>query len=1097
MPSARFFCFFAQIAAVTFRKHTITPTPNSMSRHIIPLLFVLITLASPAFVSAQEGPAAVDQPNHALQHLSEMSRISPPQQQALDEMWRGCPNVGLYVVSEHIAKLAADYQQLLKAEGPEAVANRVMDNFSGTAANDHMSAVAIALRGEAGLTRGGALPREVKVTVAKKENPESIIEPATAIFEGIRGSGAPQAKLAAVEYLAHLQSEGLVCLHNMSGNGGYRTPGIPHELTALAADYLDDPDPFIRALADWSISIAVCNENDRERGEAWPPKDGEAPEWFQAYMAQPASTHLPYDYVRQLVSLGMHRTPADALVVAKDVSRRALERAAWARQNGGNTAQIQQAMDEVGSALQTLEDSAGESAATFHEKYLEWRRTVRDVVLQGPDIDFDSLVYIKRFNASTHLQPSVHSAAQFPDGGDIFVQTGLNPDAALRPLGLQEKIGKGFGHDLDLWWDADRIVFSWKTGSLQKLFEIGLDGENLTQITDGPFSDVDPAYLPDGEVVFGSTRGEVGIMCATSLGALNENGSTGVWNGLHTNIYRTWDERSRVERLSYCKDDDAYPHVLNDGRIVYMRWDYQERGVNEIFSLWVMHPDGTGADGFHKVHIPEHVTIQALRDTRPVEDSSLMVSAGGGHYNYAEGSIILGDPREGINNPDSLKNVTPYAGPVLYGWGEMEPVVEGGVPYVGGYYCKPLALSEKSFLVSATYDQPQSNNFQVYYIDVWGNKELIQRDKLFETVSVAPIKPRKRPMVLANKTNDELTHATLYLDDMYADLPGVEKGEIKYLRILQMVHWIRDAGKNSIQWHPVSNAGERFGFGTGGPVRTVGIVPVNDDGSAFFEVPADIDLYFQALDENFMAIQRMRTHVEFQPGEMRSCIGCHETKTDAVQGYRMGQSLAEMKPVRPTPPPWGDTTFLDYEKHIQPIFDAKCVECHAGKADQGWLDLTARRDEFGFMQGYRAVYGLKPSDETPFVQWTVTGEKPKDKKVPRSHDHPWWDITFDGVLVRQSSKNPGGAVTQPREYGAVTHPFAKKLVEDPEHRKRLTDTELQTLMNWFDVQIPYFATARERAGGNGLIQVKIDPYPPFGESRSHTIHHGQDVTPQL
>ncbi len=1030
--------------------------------------------------------------------LTAMANVSPEQAKALDEIWRDSPNRGLYVVSEHIAQMAAEYQNLLKSDGPEAVAQKLVENYSGPAANDHMAAAAIALRGEAGLTRGNSLPRGSKVNIAKKENPEAMIEPATAIFHAIGTSGAPQAKLAAVEFLLQLQSEGLVCLHNMAGNGAYFTPGIPHVITGLAGPFLQDPDPFVRALADWSISIAVCNENDREKGEAWPPQEGETPEWFTQYMAQDATLHLPYDYVRQVVSMGLHRGAADLMKLAADVSRRAKARADWLKHQGAEPAPFDAAIAKMDAALAGLQGVT--NPQEFHNKYLEWRRTVRDVVLQGPDINFQEMVYIKRHSVRTHLQPGVHSASQFPDGGDIFVQSGFDPAAEIRSLDLTTKISKGFGHDLDLWWDGDKIVFAWKVKGVQKLFEIGLDGENLVQITDGPFDDVDPAYLPDGEVVFGSTRGEVGIMCngGSGLGSIGGNGESGTFGGLHTNIFRTWDDRARVERLSYCKDDDAYPHVLNDGRIVWMRWDYQERGVNEIFSLWVMHPDGTGSDGFHKVHIPAKVTIQALRDTRPIEDSGLMVSAGGGHYNYNEGTIVLGDPREGINNPDSLKNVTPFASPVLFGWGGLEPVAEGGVPYLGGYYCKPWALSEKSFLVSATYDQPQSNNFQAYYIDVWGNKELLHRDKLYETVCVTPIKPRKRPMVLANKTNDDLAHATLYLDDMYADMPEVEKGSVKYLRIMQMIHWIKglnEHGNKGIQFHPLANAAECFGFGTGGQVRTVGTVPINDDGSAFFEVPADADLYFQALDENFRAVQRMRTHVEFQPGEFRGCIGCHETKTDAVGGYRMGQSLAGMTPVRPTPPPWGDQEFIDYEKHIQPIFDAKCVECHAGKADQGWLDLTAKRDEHGFMQGYRAIYGLKADDSTPDVVWTVTGEVDKKKtKVPKSHDHPWWQTTFDGVLVRDDTT--GGAVTEPYQFGAVTHPFATKLVEDPEHRKLLTPREMQTIMNWFDVQIPYFSTSRQKTGKN-LIQVKIEPYAPFEKNRQHTIHHGVDVTPQL
>jgi hypothetical protein len=597
--------------------------------------------------------------------------------------------------------------------------------------------------------------------------------------------------------------------------------------------------------------------------------------------------------------------------------------------------------------------------------------------------------------------------------------------------------------------------------------------------------------------VFGSTRANAGIMCHGSggLGGTPESGASGTFSGLHTNIFRTRNGFSEVERISYCKDDDAYPHVLNDGRVVYMRWDYQERDVNEIFSLWVMYPDGTGADGYHKVHVPAKETIQALRDSRAVPDSTKLVSAGGGHYNYAEGTVVLGDPEGGINNPDSLKNVTPYASPVLYGWGELQPVPEGGVPYVGGYYCKPWALSEKSFLASASYDQPLSNNFQLYYIDVWGNKELIHRDKLYETISAAPVAPRERPPVLPDRTNDEKTYATLYTENVYENVPELEKGDVKYIRVMQMIHWIGRAGQQGVQWHPLANASECFAFGgTGGPVRTIGTVPVHEDGSAYFQVPADADIYFQALDENYRAVRRMRTHVEFQPGESRGCVGCHETKSLTAAPVR-SDTMAMQKPAaRPAAPPWGNTTLLDYEKHVQPVFDEKCVKCHAGKEGQKPPILTSQRDQHGFMQGYRALFGLKPDDVTPNVNWTVTGVVDRRKvKMPRNHEHPWWDIMFKDIYVRGKTR---GLVTEINQFGAVKHPLARKLVEDEDHRKRLTEQELQLMMNFFDVQAPYFSTFRQKERRE-LIQVRLEPYSPFGESREHTIHYGQDVTPDL
>jgi hypothetical protein len=1045
-----------------------------------PLCLLALPLFAAAVLSAQETSPHVQQ-------LAELSTIPAEHIQALDEYWQDSPNRGMVVTSDALDAVVGEFQKL----DPAQMVERLLKNYASDAATMEMAGAAMAVRAAAGYGAKRSTLNKKRFG-AKKPQDKALIESVSAVMQQFATQQKPMARLAAIEFLLQVHSEGLINLHNMSGNGGRRPDEIPHDVTALAAPFLADKDPFVRALADWTISITICNENDfKKRGPHWEYDDKPKPDWAQAYLDVPVAAHLDFDHVRQAVTLGLHRRPADLISLADDVSHRATARATWVQDQGHRVdlAPMQQ-------RLAALKKAASADPLSLHQTYLDWRRSVRLVVLQGPDINFDSMVYIKRFNVGAHLQPGVHSGGQFPNGGDIFVQSGLEPDAETRTL-VADKLGGGFGHDLDLWYDADRIVFSWKEGKkkIQKLYEIDLDGQNLTPVTDGPFDDVDPAYLPDGEVVFGSTRGEVAIMCngSSGLASIGGDGSSGAFGGLHTNIFRTWDSRSRVERLSYCKDDDAYPHVLNDGRVVYMRWDYQERGVNEIFSLWVMYPDGSGADGFHKVHIPAKITVQALRDTRAVPNSNLLISAGGGHYNYAEGALVLGDPSHGINNPDSLKNLTPYASPVLYGWGQLAPVEEGGVPYVGGYYCKPWPLSSKSFIASASYNQPQSNNFQLYYLDVWGNKELLQRDKIYEVVAAAAIAPREKPPVLPNRTDDSKTAATLYVENVYADLPGIEKGTVKHIRILQMIHWIKGIEGRGVQYHPLANAAECFAFGTGGAVRTVGTVPVNADGSAVFEVPSDADLYFQALDKDYRAVQRMRTHVEFQPGEVRGCVGCHETKSEVVASMSKYDKLGQ--PQRPVPPPWGDTTLIDYETMIQPILSKKCVECHAGKPDQGWLDLTDKRDQFGFMQGYRALYGLKASDQTPDVHWSVTGAVDRRKvKLPRSHKHPWWDAMFDYIIIR--SDETGGRVTKPLQFGAIRHPFAIKLVEDPEHRKRLTDQEVQLLMNYFDVQAPYFDTYRQKQRKD-LIQVRVEPYPPFGTSRQHAIHQGKDVTPKF
>ncbi|MFW6303046.1 MAG: hypothetical protein ACOC2L_00370, partial [Candidatus Sumerlaeota bacterium] len=115
------------------------------------------------------------------------------------------------------------------------------------------------------------------------------------------------------------------------------------------------------------------------------------------------------------------------------------------------------------------------------------------------------------------------------------------------------------------------------------------------------------------------------------------------------------------------------------------------------------------------------------------------------------------------------------------------------------------------------------------------------------------------------------------------------------------------------QFHPLANPNEVFAIpGTGGPIQVIGTVPVEEDGSAYFEAPAAMDIYFQALDKNHVAVQRMRTHFELGRGENRSCLGCHETRDEVSLTNKRTLALGKTA-VRPTPPPWGDTTIMDFE----------------------------------------------------------------------------------------------------------------------------------------------------------------------------------------
>jgi hypothetical protein len=120
-----------------------------------------------------------------------------------------------------------------------------------------------------------------------------------------------------------------------------------------------------------------------------------------------------------------------------------------------------------------------------------------------------------------------------------------------------------------------------------------------------------------------------------------------------------------------------------------------------------------------------------------------------------------------------------------------------------------------------------------------------------------------------------------------------------------------------------------------------GIATVRDDGSACFTVPARKNVFFQALDEDHMELQRMRTFINLMPGENKSCIGCHELRRKAPHFRRVGPQAMD-HPVQALYPQPGDTgpRTIHYALDVQPILDKHCLGCHSGKEPKGELDLT-------------------------------------------------------------------------------------------------------------------------------------------------------------
>ncbi|MCL4207745.1 MAG: hypothetical protein KJ000_35115 [Pirellulaceae bacterium] len=874
-----------------------------------------------------------------------------------------------------------------------------------------------------------------------------------------------------------------------------------------AAGLLDHVDPFVRGMAEWALAMKVGHENNGQR-IVWPAE--QSPEWFRRWQSLPADKLVEFDWVRQAVSAGLDRDDAKLLASVDTMLDRARQmRNAFALRhpNEARAEAIAAAMLDLQAAREKLATTIGHATADDASRASSWlaaRRSLRTIAMANPAVDFDRLLLATHHAAHTPRNITRTFSWQHKPGGDLVILNGTDPTASRQPL-LEGRLGPGHVRGFDLRWDAQRVAFAYarqphwppdrdtttaagegtashelrKTHPPLQLFEIAIDGAGtadeggqpiaLRQLTDDPYwNDFEPTYCPDGSIVFASDRCGRAAECGVfnydianpnlyRLSATAAGSATGISPGAQMpGACATFEDVvfGPPQRVTDSKDLDRHPYCLNDGRVVYTHWEYQERHFMEVHSLWTVRPDGRMSDALFKQHMKAPL---ALRSARPVPRSSKLVAIATGHHTFACGSVVLIDPSIGMNDAAAISVITPG---VRLQEGSMAgtPPSEGGVRDDGGLYTTPCALSEDCFLASYAYARPKcsalggvdSNGLAVYLIDVYGNRELIYRDLLLSSVHAVPVAARPLPDRLPELAEDrDRGQAVCYVSDVYEGLDGIPRGTARYLRISQHVGWPLDAERGMAPYFADAAYQKQFGYSSWSPVRVIGTVPVHEDGSASFYVPADTAVYFQLLDERFMELRRMRSFVSLQHGETRGCRGCHESQGKTPPA-RLGPSLAMLQPPeQPAPPPWGSDRLLGYEWLVQPVLDRHCVSCHGAKEPDGGIDLSGLRAEDGLLRSYRTMFG-----------------------------GPAGTPSAASSLVSVADRFSDSSVTQPKQFGSHRSRLITVLREDPLHVRevRMDEADWISLVTWIDCNAPYYDRfINKRPGDGGRPTRDVDP----------------------
>lgn len=439
---------------------------------------------------------------------------------------------------------------------------------------------------------------------------------------------------------------------------------------------------------------------------------------------------------------------------------------------------------------------------------------------------------------------------------------------------------RGGVRDPQVHYDGKKILFSYRKGGTEAyhLCEINIDGTGLKQLTEGDYDDFEPTYLPNGDIVFVSTRCKRWVNCWLTQVAI---------------LHRCDANGQNIRVLSSNNEQDNTPWPLPDGRILYTRWEYIDRSQVDYHHLWSAYPDGTSQMTWYGNQHPSTVMI----DAKPIPGSDKIVSIfspGHGATEHA-GPVTLVDPSGGPDDKTFARRISK-----------------------GDWMRDPWAFSENCFMAA--------EGGSLVVMDASGNQEVVFSLPEAEVKSgmllsePRPLMAHAREAIIPDRTDPSQAVGRVVLGDICEgrNMAGVKRGDIKKLLVIEPLP------------APIHYTGGMEPVSYGGTFlleRIVGTVPVEADGSAYMELPALRSFFFVALDENDFSVKRMQSFLTLEPGETTSCVGCHEqrTKTPAAAArttMAARRAASKIEPIADTP------QILNFPRDVQPVLDALCVKCH-------------------------------------------------------------------------------------------------------------------------------------------------------------------------
>jgi len=681
---------------------------------------------------------------------------------------------------------------------------------------------------------------------------------------------------------------------------------------------------------------------------------------------------------------------------------------------------------DLGKEKRQLEELAGQNAGARLEGeaairlFMKVKGIVRKAMLANPLLDFDSLLFVERKSMGSRNHDGGHMCTASLGhtqlyGGGLYVISGIKTEEPVVRNLLEDAVveqGRWKGEKLEggafmspeLSFDGKEILFAYAKPACPTtkrkreyteensfhIFRVASDGTGLKQLTHGNYNDFDPCYLPGGRIAFISTRtGNRGKGWIYSRCFMNGSPAQHLLHSMKA-------DGSDIIPLSFHETNEWQPSVNNDGMIVYTRWDYVDRSANAAQHIWTCFPDGRDPRAPHGNYVRPYTTmgksdygqkdvttrsdlkkklaqfdpyfgpgvfttrpdcewhIRAIPKSETYSGSSKYIATAGPHHGEPFGAIVLIDTSiEDDGLMSQVKRITPNKFP--------ESEVE---PKISWEYGTPWPLNEDFCIANC--------RAGICLLDRFGNRELICKNQnpALRAIEPIPLKARPRPPVIPVATRQgenasaDAPKATIAVTNAYVtDLPYPEGTELKELRI--------------IQYFPKSTAklfDPTIGYAEQSLARMVlGTVPVEEDGSAYFEAPVGKAISFQLIDQNGIAVQAMRSATYAHPGEQLACLGCHESKMHAPRSTTTPMALRR-KPSK-IKPEVGGLEPLNFHRLVKPVLEKKCAGCHREKNEPPDMSYPSLQDYAFYLIGGR------PSS----AHWMMIPKHGGSRSVPGMH----------------------------------------------------------------------------------------------------------------